>query len=87
MAADAAATAGAALDRVDTLKRGEGRIDLFAGLKGEGARGSAVAGAEYQHRVTGSMSAFARAWVGVEWDPLAGRRVAGEALAGVRLRW
>jgi hypothetical protein len=57
-----------ALDRVDTLEPGRGRLDLGVLLRGGDDNGVLGAFADYQHRLTERWSAFGTARGGIAWS-------------------
>jgi len=77
--------AGAALDKLDAGPIG-GHLDLYAGLEGDQGSGWMGAGLDAGAHLSPGVSAFATGRVGEEWDPT-GRRLAYDALAGLRVRW
>jgi hypothetical protein len=58
-----------ALDRVDTLEPGRGRLGLGVLLRGGDHHGVLGAFADYQHRVSDAWSLFGTARGGLSWDP------------------
>lgn len=75
--------AKAELDRVDRMKPGSGRVDLFGFGRGTFGSGVAGGGVDYEHRLTRGWSAFARGELGYGWGESRGGQ--WKALGG--LRW
>lgn len=75
-----------ALDRVEELPVGTGKIDLTAYLRGTGGVGSFGGMIDYEHRVTRRWSTFGNAWAGATYGdgPL---RADYGALGGLRFRF
>lgn len=74
------------LSRIDSLRPGQGMLDAYLYGRGTLGRGSAGAGVDYSHRISESLSAFAQAEAGYQWDDETSG-LAWQALTGVRWRW
>jgi len=75
-----------ALDRVEALPVGSGKLDLTAYLHGNRSAGSFGAAADFEHRRTRRLSVFARGWASYTWTP-ADRGTDFGMLGGIRYRW
>jgi hypothetical protein len=78
-------TARAELDRVESLKVGQGMLEAYAFGRGDLSDGVAGAALDYGHRLSRSLSVFGHAEAGYRWGDSKG--LGWEAMAGVRGRW
>jgi hypothetical protein len=78
--------AQAALDRVEALPVGHGKVDLAGYLHGNRSVGSVGAVLEYEHRMSTRWSTFGRGWAAYTWAPQDRGSDFG-MLGGIRYRW
>lgn len=76
----------AALDRVEELPVGSGKLDVTAYLRGSGGAGVLGGSLDYEHHATARVSTFGTAWLGGSFDSRGLRSDYG-ALAGLRVRF
>ncbi len=66
-----------ALDRIDLMPVGTGRLDAFGFMRGDLHGGMAGGAIEYGHRVTRRASLFGRAEAGYRYGPESGFEYSG----------
>jgi hypothetical protein len=88
LAEDVKAAARTSLDRVENeLTPGAGKVDLYSFLRAEGKDGTLGVGLDLEHRASLRTSLFAHGWLGTAWSAERSSELAGEVLAGLRMRW